>query len=79
MFDSDLLRPDSAGSPPSIVVAIRDLKRPKKLKCLELPAESVAQAWNDFEAFYTDKRPAGGFRRADAKLAKRRQPSRPAS
>jgi S1-C subfamily serine protease len=69
VFDLEILRPDSAGAPPSIVVAIRDLKSPKKLKCVELRSDVVAQAWNDFETFYQQSRPAAGFRRADPAAA----------
>jgi hypothetical protein len=65
VFDVEILRPDSSGAPPSIVVAIRDLKSPKNLKCIEISTDVVAQAWNDFESFYQQKRPRAGFRRAD--------------
>jgi hypothetical protein len=73
IFESELMRPDSTGAPPSIVVVIRDLKSPRKLKCLELPTDVVARAWNDFESFYAERRPEAGFRRADAKAAKNRR------
>ena len=73
VFDVEILRPDDAGAPPSIVVAIRDLKSPKKLKCTELPKEVVAQAWNDFESFYEQNRPQAGFRRADVGAAQGRK------
>ncbi len=69
VFDLEILRPDTSGAPPSIVVAIRDLKSPKNLKCIELPADVVAQAWNDFETFYQQSRPRAGFRRADPAAA----------
>jgi S1-C subfamily serine protease len=69
VFDIEILRPDSSGAPPSIVVAIRDLKSPKKLKCIELRPDVVVQAWNDFETFYQQSRPAAGFRRADRSVA----------
>ena len=71
VFDVEILRPDTAGVPPSIVVAIRDLKSPDKLKCIELSPEVVARAWNDFESFYQQHRPQAGFRRADAGIAGR--------
>lgn len=74
VFDVELLKPADNGTPPSIVLAIRDLKSPDKLKCTELPADVVAAAWNDFESFYQQSRPRAGFRRADAKLAFARQP-----
>jgi S1-C subfamily serine protease len=67
VFDVEVLRPDSTGAPPSIVVAIRDLKSPNKLKCTELPTDVVAMAWNDFEPFYQQSRPRAGFRGADPK------------
>jgi S1-C subfamily serine protease len=69
VFDLEILRPDTSGAPPSIVVAIRDLKSPKQLKCIELPSDVVAQAWNDFETFYQQNRPRAGFRRADPAVA----------
>jgi hypothetical protein len=69
VFDLEILRPDTSGAPPSIVVAIRDLKSPKHLKCIELPSDVVAQAWNDFETFYQQSRPRAGFRRADPAAA----------
>src|SRR5713101_5874590 len=65
VFDVEILRPNDSGAPPSLVVAIRDLKSPKNLKCIEVPKEVVAQAWNDFEPFYQQNRPQAGFRRAD--------------
>ena len=61
VFDAELLRPDSAGTPPSIIVMIKDLKSPKYLKCRELPFKVVARAWNDFKAFYLDTRPGLTF------------------
>jgi S1-C subfamily serine protease len=75
VFDVEILRPDTAGAPPSIVVAIRDLKSPKNLKCIEIPSEVVAQAWNDFESFYQQSRPRAGFRRADSSAAAERKPA----
>jgi hypothetical protein len=75
VFDVEILRPDSTGAPPAIVVAVRDLKSPKRLKCLELPASVVAQAWNDFGVFYSEARASAGFRSADPKAAKKRKPA----
>jgi hypothetical protein len=75
VFDVEILRPTEAGIPPRIVVAIRDLKSPKTLKCVEVPKEVVAQAWNDFESFYQQNRPQGGFRRADPNAASDRPPA----
>ncbi len=75
VFDVEILRPTDAGIPPRIVVAIRDLKSPKTLKCVEVPKEVVAQAWNDFESFYQQNRPQGGFRRADPNAASDRPPA----
>ncbi len=65
VFDAEVLRPDDSGAPPSIVVAIRDLKSPKKLKCTQIPTDVVAAAWNDFKSFYEQNRPRAGFRRSD--------------
>jgi S1-C subfamily serine protease len=73
-FDAELFRPHTDGAPPVIVIAISDLKNPKKLKCKELSAEVVANAWNDFEIFYEQLRPAAGFTRADRDAAKGRKP-----
>jgi hypothetical protein len=73
VFDVEILRPDSLGAPPTIVVAVRDLKNPKKLKCLEVPPSVVAQAWNDFGVFYSEARPSSGFRNADPKAVKKRK------
>lgn len=75
VFGIEILRPDTSGAPPSIVVAIRDLKSPDKLKCLEIPSEVIATAWNDFDAFYQQSRPREGFRRADPKAASDRKPA----
>ena len=75
VFDVEVLKPDDSGAPPSIVLAIRDLKSPKDLKCTEIPAEVIAAAWNDFESFYQQSRPRAGFRRADNKVAVGRVPA----
>ena len=73
VFDAEIFRPDDSAAPPSIVVAIRDLKSPKKLKCTEIPTDVVAVAWNDFESFYEQNRPRAGFRRSDPKAGRERQ------
>jgi S1-C subfamily serine protease len=70
IFDIEVLRPGSDGAPPSIVIAVQDLKNSKRFKCRVLPRDVIAQAWNDFETFYQEKRPAAGFIRADAKKTK---------
>jgi S1-C subfamily serine protease len=75
IFDVEILRPDDSGAPPSIVVAIRDLKSPKNLKCIEVPTKVVAQAWNDFESFYQQNRPQARFRPADLSAASERTPT----
>lgn len=75
VFDPELLRPALDGTPPSIVLAITDLKDPKKLKCREFSSEIVANAWNDFELFYEQLRPGSNFVRADAKLGKNIRPA----
>ena len=72
IFDPEILKPDSTGATPSIVVAVRDLKHPEHLKCIEIDRGVVTRAWNDFEAFYSEKRPTAGFRRADLEAAKGR-------
>jgi len=74
LFDPEIAKPDSSGAPPSIVVAVRDLKHPDKLKCLEIDPYVVAQVWNDFEIFYAEKRPTAGFRTANSDRAKGRKP-----
>jgi hypothetical protein len=73
IYSVEILRPDSVGAPPSIVVVVRDLKNQSRMKCVELPADVVAGAWNDFESFYLEKRPKSGFARADEKAAKGRK------
>jgi S1-C subfamily serine protease len=75
VFDVEVLKPDDSGAPPSVVVAIRDLKSPKDLKCTEIPTDVIAAAWNDFESFYQQSRPQAGFRRADNKVAFGRVPA----
>lgn len=69
-YDAELLRPDTNGVAPSIVVAVHDLKNPKRVRCRELPPEVVARAWNDFEQFYRDVRPEVAYWRADVKRSK---------
>lgn len=73
IFDPSVFAPDESGMPPSLVVAIRDLKNPKKFKCRELPREVVAQAWNDFAEHRVNSLGSGQFRYADPALAKRRK------
>ena len=73
VYDAELLRPDSNGVAPSIVVAVQDLKSPKKLKCRELPADVIARAWNDFEEFYREAKPSVRFWQADVKASRARQ------
>ena len=74
VFDAELLRPDSTGIAPSIVVTVQDLKNPKRPKCRELPGEVIARAWNDFEEFYREARPSVRFWRADVKASKAHRP-----
>jgi hypothetical protein len=77
VYDPELLRPDSSGVAPSIVVVVQDRKStPGEFKCRELPAEVVARAWNDFEGFYREARPNMRFWRADLKASKAHGPSR---
>jgi len=73
-YDAELLRPDSNGVAPSIVVAVQDLKHPKSAKCRVIPPEVVARAWNDFEQFYRDVKPAVAYWRADVRRSKDDQP-----
>jgi len=73
VYDVEVFRPDSNGVPPQLVLAIRDLKSPNKLKCREMRREVVAQAWNDFEFFFTERRPWASFRRAEPKAAANRK------
>jgi len=61
VYNVDVLRPDEAGVAPTIVLAVRDLKNPKKLKCRELPRAVVAQAWNDFATFFRAQRLSAPF------------------
>jgi S1-C subfamily serine protease len=76
VFDPEILRPDSSGAPPRVVVTIRDLKNPDDLECLELPVKIVAQAWNEFEDYYREKRPDATFQRAIAKAVTTRETAR---
>lgn len=78
VYDLGLLRPADDGTPPSIVLAIRDLKHPKKLQCREVPPKVVAQAWNEFEDFFRVNRVGAQFVRSDPEKAKGRK-SAPAS
>jgi S1-C subfamily serine protease len=72
VFPVETLRPDSLGAPPSIVVAVRDLKHPKKYQCVELPADVVASAWNAFVPYFRERAPEMAVL-ADAKRAKHRK------
>ena len=64
-FPPELLAPDSTGAPPSIMVNIQDLKHPEDHVLLELSAELVARAWNDFGPYYGAVHPAMAFVVAD--------------
>ena len=67
VYDPELLRPDSSGFAPSIVVVVQDWKSTVgEFKCRDLPAEVVARAWNEFEAFYREARPGVTFRPSKA-------------
>jgi len=57
--------PDSAGTPPSIVIQIDDLKHYDRLILRELSGEVVARIWNDFAAYYAAVQPDFKFTRAD--------------
>jgi S1-C subfamily serine protease len=73
-YDAELLRPDSNGVAPSIVVAVQDLKHPNSAKCRVIPPEVIARAWNDFEHFYRDVKPEVAYWRADVKRSKDDRP-----
>ena len=75
VFDINLFRPDSAGVPPRIVIAVTDLKSPKKLKCREIPPVVVVEAWNDFATFFAEKRPTEGFRLSEIAATRGRKPA----
>jgi len=52
VLDPPLFAPDTLGTPPSIVIVVRDLKHLSKPSCRELKPASAAAAWNDFRAYY---------------------------
>lgn len=52
VLDPLLFAPDTTGTPPSIVILVRDLKHPSQPSCRELPGASVASVWNDFRPYY---------------------------
>lgn len=74
VFDAELLRPDTSGVAPNILVVVEDLKNPKRPRCGEVPPEVVARAWNDFETFYRDARPKMKYWRADVKASSAHKP-----
>lgn len=65
VFSHELFRPNADGIPPSIVIAIHDLKNPRRMKCRELSRELVAAAWNDFAEFIIETQGRDAYVRAD--------------
>ncbi len=59
--------PDSAGTPPRVVIAIQDLKNPGSLSGTEIADGASARAWNDFLPYFEVTRPGVPFRVADAR------------
>jgi len=82
VYDPEAFRPAPDGTPPLLVVGVRDLKNPTKLSCRILPKDLVAQTWNDFEDYYKERRgnmifrPADRRMRVDESLARRALASR---
>lgn len=70
VFSHELFRPDLDGVPPSIVIAIHDLKNPRRMKCRELNRELVAAAWNDFAEFIIETQGREAYTRADHRAAR---------
>lgn len=69
VFPVEMLAPDSDGTPPSIILALNDLKHPDDHPCPEVPRELVVNAWNDLEPLATESAPHVPFVRADVKKA----------
>lgn len=70
-YRPDVFRPDSTGTPPSIVIWITDLMTEGEMSLatrFELPPGLVARAWNDFEQYYSAVEPDQPFIRAKPKL-----------
>ena len=65
VFPVEMLAPDADGTPPTIVVALEDLKHPDDHPCRELPREVVVNAWNDLESLATQLAPKAHFIRTD--------------
>ena len=57
VLDPLLFAPDTAGTPPSIVILVQDLKHASKPSCRELKGKAVADVWNDFRAYYQVEAP----------------------
>lgn len=64
LLPPEALMPDSAGTPPSIILRMSDLRHPGELAFYELRADVVARAWNDFAPYYESAYPGESFRRA---------------
>lgn len=61
-FRPEVFQPEPDGTPPSIVLRVKDLEAPGAApRNFELPGEVVARAWNDFSAYFEES-----FTRADA-------------
>lgn len=70
-YRPEIFRPDSTGTPPSIVIWVTDLMTEGEMSLatrFELPPEIVARAWNDFEQFYSAVEPDQPFIRAKPEL-----------
>lgn len=52
VLSPEVFAPDTAGTPPSIVVWIEDLKKPDEPRCKEIPKKTAAYVWNDFAAYF---------------------------
>jgi hypothetical protein len=69
----EALRPDSLGTPPSVVIAVRNERHFRKLYCTELDPELVARAWNDFADDPGARRGGAPVVHADATRARKRR------
>jgi S1-C subfamily serine protease len=52
VLPAEAFAPDSAGTPPSVVIELADFKNPASGNCKELPREVTATIWNDFALYY---------------------------
>ena len=61
LLPPELLAPDSAGAPPSIVVKVYDARKAGDVTDYEFRADVVARAWNDFAPYYKATRAGEPF------------------